>query len=262
MRAPALGPVASQVRRRTTGHDLPLAAAGLTFYALVAAIPLGLLVTRLVAVAAGSSWTSHRLLDAADLLPAPGRGAVAFFAQHGTSLPWGAALASLLPIGLYGEGLVRSFSRLSPETVRRRPLRGRVTAGALVLASPPALAGALVAVQLIGRPGLLLGTYLAFLVAWSLLSVLLALAYRLLTPAAPGPAALWWPAAAAGSVLAGFGLGFVWLLHLHPDVGQVYGGSTDLALAALAALWAYGLNLAALAGFAVAVGWEQATAGA
>lgn len=42
--------------------------------------------------------------------------------------------------------------------------------------------------------------------------------------------ALAWAALGTGSVLAGFGLGFVLFLHVGVDVGAAYGGELDLAI--------------------------------
>ena len=166
------------LHQRLRGHDVPLIAAGLTFYGLVGGPPLMLLSTRLVAATFGAPWTRARLEQAAALLPDRGRAPVQFLASHGTTSPLLWSLAALIPIGLYGEGLVRAFGRLSPEDVRRRALRGRVVGASAVFIVPVALVLALVMVAQLQTSRVLLGTYLAFLVAWALASGALAAAYR------------------------------------------------------------------------------------
>jgi membrane protein len=193
-------------------------------------------------------------------VPASGRAPLRFLADHGTSLPWTWALVTLLPLGLYGEGLVRAFSRLSAEPSKRPPVRGRVAAAGAALVVPAALLVALQAVDRIGRHGILLGTYLSFLIAWGLATAALAVAYATLTPVTPRPRALAWGAAWTGSVLAGFGLGFVLFLSFGISIGTAYGGQRDLGTAAIAALWAYGLHAAALAGYALTQGIDEAAA--
>lgn len=242
------------VRERVRRHDLPLIAAGLTFYAAVGVVPLLLVAVRLATIVLGANRMQADLHHLDLLLPDSGRGAVALLAERGPRLPLTWALAAVLPIGLYGEGLVRAFARLSPERVRRRVLRGRLTAACALVVVPLALLFAVLALEALrGRVGLLLGVYLTFLVAWAVASAGLAVGYRALTPASPRAFALAWSAAAAGSVVAGFGLGFVLLLSLGLDLGAAYGGQADLAVAALAGVWAYGLHLVVLAGYALAL---------
>ena len=109
-----------------------------------------------------------------------------------------------------------------PTRAGRRPApRSRPSSGAV-----PGFARDDVPVALVA----LLGSYLAFLVAWALASGALAAAYRWLTPASPGPVALAWAALGTGSELASFSLGFVLFLHVGVDVGAAYGGELDLAI--------------------------------
>jgi hypothetical protein len=60
-------------------------------------------------------------------------------ADRGAALPPLAALGALLPASLYGEGLARAFDRLSRTQGRRRSLRGRTGALAVVLVTPALL---------------------------------------------------------------------------------------------------------------------------
>lgn len=239
-----------RLRAQLRGHDLPLLAAGAALYAVVATVPLLLLALRLGALVAPGH--EGRLLQASALLPGDGGRALRWLARHGCTQTWGASLACALPSGLYGEGLVRSFGRLVPDATRRPALRGRVTALALVPGTALVLvaAGWAAASVRVGNP--LLGTYLAFLVAWGLATLGLLTAYRFVTTATPPWRRCAWWAAVAGSFVAGFGLGYVLLLHLRPRSGLPFGGNASLGLAALAVLWLWLLHGFALVGYAAA----------
>jgi membrane protein len=242
-----------RLRALVGDHDLPLLAAGVTLYAVVATVPLLLLTTRLGALLAGPSFSRH-LRDASTLLPGAGGAALRWVARHGTTQSWGASAACLLPSGLYGEGLVRSFGRLVPHATRRPAVRGRLTALALVPATTLVLVAATTATAAFQTrvDSALLGTYLAFVVAWLLLTAGLAVTYRWVTPARPSWRSCSWWSAVAASLVAGVGLGYVLLLHLRPGSGLPFGGSTELGLAALAALWLWVLHGLALLGYSAA----------
>ncbi len=241
------------VKGRLRRHDLPLYAAGVTFYAVVAAVPLLLVGVWLAGLLTGQASVRSEMQQAAAGLPVPVDEAVRWLAERGSRLPSLAALAALVPAGLYGEGLVRAFARLSPDVVRARALRGRLVTVVLVALSPGlVLLAALTATSLPDRPRWL-SVYLLFVLTWIGASVLLALAYRLLTPASPGPYALAWSAAGAGSFVAGFGLGFLLFLELGIPIGPAYGGAQELAVTAIGVLWVQGLHLMALVGYALSL---------
>lgn len=111
-RAEAAGLLAS-VRRRLEGRDLALIAAGLTFYAGIALVPL-LVVTFALTAQLTSAATVRELGDhLVELLPAQlgAPAAVRRLVSAGISLDvWGGLLA-LLPMSLYGEGLRRALLR-------------------------------------------------------------------------------------------------------------------------------------------------------
>ena len=170
----------------------------------------------------------------------------------------GAAVAALVPATLYGEGLVRAFDRLSVRGDRgRRSLRGRLGSLGIVAASPVLLLIGLATTSAFtralgdGTGPRLLGIYLAFLVGWLTISVLLLFAYRALAPERPCRRALLWGALGTASVVSGTSLGWVLFLGIRIPLAQAYGGSTPIAAAAVSFLWLYLLHAIVLLGYVV-----------
>lgn len=245
------------VAGRVRGHDLPLAAAGVTFYATVGLVPLLLLSLYLAGLLVGEG-TVRRLAEGLTMLLPDQLGAqeaARFLAQSGTSMSPLAALAALVPASLYGEGLVRAFDRFTDGTTRRRSLRGRLGSLVVVSMSPVLLLGGMGAASALtsavgeGLPGRLLGIYFAFLVGWLAITPVLAFAYRGLSPERPRTRALLWGAAGTGSFLSGTSLGFVLFLSLGLDLGGAYGGSLVLATAAASVGWLFLLHAIVLLGY-------------
>lgn len=257
--------LAADVVRSTRGHDLALYAAGVTFYAALGFVPMLLLALWLAGLLAGPS-TVRGLAEGLTVLLPPGlgaRSAARFLADAGTSLGPTRALAALLPASLYGEGLVRAFDRLSDAgEPGRRSLRGRLGSLLIVAISPLLLLLGLAATRGItaalgdGLGPRLLGVYLAFLVGWLSISVLLVLSYRAIAPDACCPRALLWGAFSTGSFLSGTCLGFVLFLALDLDLGGAYGGSTALSTVAVALGWLYLLHLVVLVGYVLTLRLE------
>lgn len=246
------------VLRGTRGHDVALYAAGVTFYAAVGAVPLLLIALFLAGLAVGQDTVLVLAEELAALLPMNlgAQGAARSLARAGSELQPLAALAALVPASLYGEGLVRAFDRLSVRgECGRRSLRGRLGSLVLVAVSPVLLLAGLAATSGLtrllgtGTGPRLLGVYLAFLVGWLSISLLLALAYRALAPERPGRRALAWGALATGSVLSGTCLGYVLFLGIRLPIGEAYGGSVPLAAAAVSGLWLYLLHVIVLVGY-------------
>lgn len=240
------------------GHDLLLYAAGVTFYAAVGIVPLLLLSLFLGALVVGESMMREMATRVVELLP-PGLGVedgAVSLVWAGTGLSPLAALAALLPASLYGEGLVRAFDRLSRSgDGGRRSLRGRLGALVVVAASPALLLAGVAANNGLSRvlgdsgPARAAGVYVAFLVAWLVISTLLVYSYRGLAPERPGWRSLLWGAFSTGSFVAGTSLGWVLFLAIDVPLGGVYGGSDTLAAAAVTGLWLYLLHLMVLVGY-------------
>jgi membrane protein len=256
-RAPgAVREVLSDVVGACRGHDLLLCAAGVTFYAVVALLPVLLLSVRLTGLLVGDGTAEAVARSLASLLPGAvgADDAATWVAERGAALPLAAAAAALLPASLYGEGLVRALDRFSPGEGRCRTLTGRAGAVVVVLATPALLlagVGAQNAARDVGGdglPGQLLGTYLAFLVAWVAVSLVLCFAYRALALDRPGRRALLWGAFGTGSFVAGTSLGWVLFVSLEVPLGGVYGGSEELAAVVVSAFFLLALHLMVLLG--------------
>ncbi len=253
------------VVRSTRGHDLALYAAGVTLYAAIGFVPLLLLALYLAGLIAGESTVSGLADALARLLPNDlgAEDAGQFLAKQGASLGLVNAAVSLVPATLYGEGLVRAFDRLSEAgEAGRRSLRGRAGSLLLVAASPfLLLLGLTTSRGLTGALGdgvgaTLLGVYVAFLVGWISISVLLVLVYRGIAPDRCCLRALLWGAFSTGSFLSGTSLGFVLFLSLGIDLGGAYGGSTVLATGAVALGWLLLLHGVVLVGYVLTLQLE------
>jgi membrane protein len=240
------------------GHDLALYAAAVTFYASIAVVPLLLLTVYLAAVLVGEDVVHPMARELAGLLPSNlgAMDAANALAAAGISLGIGPALASFVPASLYGEGLVRAFDRLSVRGERgRRTLRGRLGSLVIVALSPllllAGLGGTNVLTRSLGDSGWarLGGIYGAFLIGWLIISTLLVVAYRGLSPERPSARSLAWGAFGTGSVLSGFCLGYVLFLSIEVPFASAFGGSVPVAAAAVSALWLYGLHVLVLVGY-------------
>lgn len=255
--AAGLRALGRDVVERVRGHDLALAAAGVTFYATLGLVPLLLLSLFLAGQLAGEG-TVLRLSEGLTMLLPDELGAqdaARFLYESGTAMSPLAALAALVPASLYGEGVVRAFDRFSDGPSRRRSLRGRLGSLVVVTMSPVLLLAGMGAASTLtgalghGLGGRLLGIYAAFLVGWLAITPVLAFAYRGLSPERPGTRALLWGAAGTASFLSGTCLGFVLFLSLGLDLGGAYGGSLVLATAAASVGWLFLLHAIVLLGY-------------
>lgn len=255
---PGLRGLVKDVAHSCRGHDLALYAGGVTFYAAIGVVPLLLIAVYLAGRIVGpptvldlSTGLARQLPDS---LGAPQ--AARALGVAGDRLGLGAAVAAFVPASLYGEGMVRAFDRLSMHGERgRRTLRGRLGSLGIVAASPVLLLIGLATTHALtstlgtGFWSRALGTYLAFLVGWLSISVMLAFAYGAMAPERPGRRALAWGALGTGSMLSGTSLGFLVFLRLDLPLAQAYGGAVPVAAAAAALLWLYLLHAIFLVGY-------------
>jgi len=255
---PGLRNLVRDVVRSCRGHDLALYAGGVTFYAAIGVVPLLLIATYLAGQIVGADTVLDLSTRLARELPDDlgAQQAVDSLSVAGDRLGPGAALAAFIPASLYGEGLVRAFDRLSVHGERgRRTLRGRLGSVGIVAASPVLLLIGLATTHALtstlgtGFWSRALGTYLAFLVGWLAIGLLLAFAYGTLAPERPGRRALAWGALGTGSMLSGTSLGFLVFLHLDLPLARAYGGAVPIAAAAAALLWLYLLHAIFLVGY-------------
>lgn len=243
------------VRRRLQGRDLALIAAGLTFYAIIAVVPLLVLAFALTARMSSPDavrWLGVRL---ADLLPgrlgAPQ--AVDRLVWAGVQLSPVEGLLSLLPMSLYGEGLRRALLRFSRRGESFTSWRGRLLTLPLLLVTPlllyPLLQVARVMAELADRGGvgptvgrIAIGYY-AVLFA---LTVPLAWGWRVVAGGRVRWKALVCGALFTAACLSGFLQGFVIFLALPLRLGAPFGGLTAVGWVACVALWLFLLHLVLL----------------
>ena len=246
------------VMQACRGHDLALYSGGVTFYAAIGVVPLLLIAVYLAGLLVGTGTVLDLSTRLARDLPENlgAQQAAKALGVAGNRLGLGAAVAAFVPASLYGEGLVRAFDRLSVHGERgRRTLRGRLGSLGIVALSPVLLliglatTNALTSTLGTGFWSRALGVYLAFLVGWLSISLLLAFAFRALAPERPGRRALAWGALGTGSMLSGTSLGFLLFLHLNLPLARAYGGAVPIAAAAAALLWLYLLHAMLLIGY-------------
>jgi membrane protein len=242
-------------RRRLQGRDLALIAAGLTFYAGIAVVPLLVLAFALTARLT-SPATVHQLGERlGELLPARlgAPHAVARLVDAGTGLSWQGLLLALLPMSLYGEGLRRALLRFGQRQETLTSWRGRLLALPVLLVTPlllyPLLRAAEVMADLAARGGA--GATVGR-IAIGFYSVLAALTVPLIwgfRVVAGVP--LRWPALVGGALftaacLSGFLQGFVLFLDLPLRLGAPFGGLTVVGGVVAIGFWLFLLHLVLL----------------
>jgi membrane protein len=243
------------VRRRLQGRDLALIAAGLTFYAAIAVVPLFVLAFGLTARLTSRS-TVHALGGRlAELLPgrlgAPD--AVEGLVAAGVSLDWRGGLLALLPMSLYGEGLRRALLRFSRRQESLTGWRGRLLTVPLLLVTPLLTYPLLLVVRVMADLAQTGGPWATVArVAVGYYSVLAALTLPLVWGwRVVAGARVRWPALVLGALftaacLSGFLQGFVVFLSLPLQLGAPFGGLTQVGAAVAVALWLFLLHVVLL----------------
>ena len=245
----------SGAARLLRGRDVALIAAGLTFYAGIAVVPLLLVAFSLTALLTSGERVRGLSDRLAQLLPpelgAPG--ALRTLAEAGTGLDLLGFLLALIPMSFYGEGLRRALLRFTPRQDRLTGWRGRLLALPLVLATPllvyPLLLAASAMVDLTEQ-GSALGS-----LAVGYYSVLFALTVPLLWGFGVVAAGhLRWRALVSGVLftaasLSGFLQGFVIFLALPLALGAPFGGLTAVGAVVAINLWLFLLHLVVIGGW-------------
>jgi membrane protein len=244
------------VHRRLQGRDLALIAAGLTFYAGIAVVPLFVVTLWLTARITSPDtvrWLGGRL---SDLLPgqlgAPG--AVEQLFAAGVGLTPLQVVLSLLPMSLYGEGLRRALLRFSGQ--RHDSLtswKGRLLALPLLAVTPLLLYPLLLVVRVMadladeGGVGPTVGRIaLGYYSVLAALTVPLVWGWRVVAGGR-----VRWPALLIGALftaacLSGFLQGFVIFLALPLRLGSPFGGFTGVGAVVAVGLWLFLLHLVLL----------------
>ena len=246
------------MRRRLQGRDVALIAAGLTFYAGVAIVPVLVLAFGLTARLTSADRVRELGARLAELLPgqlgAPD--AVARLIDAGTGLTLWHGLLALLPMSLYGEGLRRALLRFSGKRDRLTSWRGRLAALPVLLITPVLLYPLLLTVPVMadlaetGGVGATVGRMaIGFYAVLAALTIPLVWGFRVV-----GSARVQWRALVGGALLtaaclSGFLQGFVLFLSLPLDLGAPFGALTVVGGVVAVGFWLFLLHLVVLAGW-------------
>ena len=254
--------MARHVRDALRGRDLVLWAAGLTFYGMVALVPVLLLALRGAATLFGDGLVEDgaRLLggslpDAHDARPA-----LSALAGAAVSATWPMLLAMLLPASLYGEGLRRGLVAVTGEPVPGSTgWAGRLrfvpvlVASPLLVGLPLAFAPVVAPLYASGGWSAVLGVVISFHVDLLPMWVVVAYVLGVTGPSVLPPRAAVIAGFVLGAVLTGFLHGFVLFLAIPVDWGLPFGGLPFVGAAVALGLWLFGLHVVLLAGYRIAV---------
>jgi membrane protein len=251
--------LAATMRARARGRDSALIAAGLTFYAAFAVVPVLALALRVTTALAGEATVRRLGGHLAHLLPdalgAPG--VVVQLVDAGVGLSWWHALLALLPISLYGEGLRRALLRYTPARDRFTAWRGRLLALPLVVAAPPLLYLVLEggrAVDALDDGGLwahVAGFLVGYYVLLAVLFVPLLWGFGVVAAGHLRRPALLAGAFLTAASLSGFLQGFTLFLALPLQLGAPFGGLTAVGGALAVAFWIWLLQFVVIGGWLV-----------
>ena len=252
-------PVAAVVRRLRS-EDVFILSAGLSFYALVSAVPFVVLVLWLVSLITGKARVSEVADELARHLPDKlgVENALQRVADLGVGLGLGALAALLWPATAYGAGLRRCFARLADDKDEEaKGLRGRALALGLIGVVPALALAGLIAAYL--GPTVVGDGVVAQLAGW-----VLGLGFGFVASAAAvgviywlfAPVALRWGsivrgAAAAAAAISVGSLGYVIFLNSGVDFERRY-ATSGLAAVVLLAFWLFITNALILVGFQIA----------
>lgn len=250
--------VLSGIRAGLVGRDLALLAAGLTFYAGIAIVPLLVLAFGLTAWLTSAERVQELGRRLAELLPgelgAPD--AVTRLVEAGVGLTPLGALLALLPMSLYGEGLRRALLRFSDRADRMTGWRGRLASLPLLLLTPvllyPLLLAAAAMADLAERGGVA-GTLgqvaVGFYSVLAALTLPIAFGFRVVAGGRVHLRALVVGALFTAACLSGFLQGFVLFLSLPLDLGAPFGGLDVVGGVVALGLWLFLLHLVLVIGW-------------
>ncbi|MDR6592768.1 YhjD/YihY/BrkB family envelope integrity protein [Saccharothrix longispora] len=234
------------------GRDLALWAAGITFFAALAVVPVLLLALRGAAVLFGPELVDDGARLLGDALPDAQRPASAVRALTDAALgaSWPVLLSTLLPASLYGEGLRRGLLQIAgrPSGAKTGWL-GRVgflpvlLAAPLLMAAPLAVAPSVAPDYRAGGWSAVWGVVVSFHVDWVVLSVALCLVFLATGPNLLPRAVAVVGGFCAGAVLTGFLHGFLLFLAIPVDWAFPFAGLRAVGAVAALGLWLYLLHV-------------------
>jgi membrane protein len=246
------------IGRRLQGRDLALIAAGLTFYAGIAVVPLLVLAFGMTARLSSPERVTELGSRLAELLPAAvgAPDAVQRLVGAGVGLSLFEGVLALLPMSFYGEGLRRALLRFSSRREGLTGWRGRLAALPMLLLAPLLLYPLLLTVPVMadlaatGGFGQTVGRVaIGFYAVLAALTVPLAWGFRVV-----GAGRVRWSALAGGALftaacLSGFLQGFVLFLALPLDLGAPFGGLDVVGGVVALGLWLFLLHLVVICGW-------------
>jgi membrane protein len=265
------GVVLRDAGRELRGRDLSLWAAGVTFFAALAVVPLALVALRGAAFLGSPGFVRHGVSRWADALPAghgPGP-ALEALATAALGTPWTALLVTLLPATFYGEGLLRGLVQVAGQ--RAGALvgwRGRLMFVPVLILAPTLAIAPLATADAVadrytggGWPAFW-GIALSFHVDWLIISVVTSIVFAGGAPRGVRRGPLVAGAFAVGAVLAGFFHGFLLFLAIPLDWSVPFGGLTAVGAVSALLLWLYLLHVLLLFGYRLTLSAERTCLGA
>ncbi len=254
--------VAADVRDTLRGRDIVLWAAGLTFFAGLAVVPMLLLALRGTAMMFGRDLVTdgaHRLGESLPDAHDP-TAALTGLADAAVNASWVLLAATLVPATLYGEGLRRGLGQASGTRVTGLTgWAGRLRFLPVLLAAPLLIALPLATTTTIaplyerGGWSTVLGVVLSFHIDLVSVCTAVTLVFALNGPAELPPRAVLAAGFVVGAVLTGFLHGFVLFLTIPVDWGLPFGGLPHVGAVAALGLWLFGLHLVLLLGYRTAL---------
>lgn len=247
-------------------EDITLIAGGLTFYAVIAVVPLLLLTIRVATLLASAHWVRAGFDAVVPLLPDAlgARAALNELATAGIELGPLGAMISIFPATFYGEGLRRAIARFAPTRESFTGWRGRLAMLPFFGAAPLLLIGVLAVARVLhtytgdgGLGAVVFRVFIGFNCLWLILSVPLAWTYRVIAPRAVGWKALAVGSLASSSIITGFVHGFILFLAIPVDLGAPFGGLIAVGGAIAIMLWMFVFHVLALAGWLVTVEFDR-----
>lgn len=242
------------------GRDLALWAAGLTFFACLAVVPVLLLALRGAAELFGGALVTDGARSLAAALPGEQRAGAGVLAVTAAALgaSWPVLAAALIPATLYGEGLRRALNQPAGQAASGLTgWKGRAGFLPVLIAAPLLLAAPLASAPFIGSLysaggwSAALGLVVSFHLDWVLVSVAVALVFTITAPSMVPPRVAVVAAFAVGAVLTGFLHGFLLFLAIPVDWSIPFAGLVPVGVATALALWLYLLHIVLLLGYRV-----------
>ncbi len=262
--------VLSDVKHSLQGRDLSLWAAGVTFFAILAVVPLALVALRGAAFVVSPEFVLHGVSRWGDALPPTHDPGAALDALTSAALrsPWTALVVTLLPATFYGEGLLRGFAQVSGHSPGAFVgWRGRLMFVPVLLISPTLaivpLATADVVADLYTGGGwsTFWGITVSFHIDWLIIAAVTAIVFVGSAPRGARRRPLLLGALAVASFLAGFFHGFLLFLAIPLDWSIPFGGLTGVGVLSALVLWLYLLHVMLLLGFRLTLSVERTDAG-